>query len=421
VKLIVIDLETAYDNEYSLRKMSMADYIHDERFHVTGFSYKVDDKPTRYVPDAKVDATLTALKPYIESRVMVAHNSHFDSGILGWHYGIYPKMDLCTLAMARATGHAVHAGGNSLAKLAEYYDLGTKAPIHPDMTQEETEARATGDVDITYKLFQILLPQFGLDELKAIDWTVKIWTQPTILADRQRLEDVIVNHDKVVAAALAKAGYEMEDMRSPGRFADALIKLGVDVPTKISPTTGDETWAFAKTDEGFVALLESEDEDVAALAEARLGSKSGGDADRAERLLRMSAFGTLPVFLNYASTHTLRWSGGDKCLVGDTRITVLRGGEVLDIMMPQLLITDLVWDGEDFVFHEGLLDQGIREVIRHDGVEATPDHQVYCENQKETVALCEAKNRGLSLEAGDNPRTMEASASPMPSSEGPLY
>jgi DNA polymerase len=36
-----------------------------------------------------------------------------------------------------------------------------------------------------------------------------------------------------------------------------------------------------------------------------------------------------------------------------------------------------VWDGENFVTHEGLVFQGEREVIEYDGVIATPDHMVF--------------------------------------------
>lgn len=36
-----------------------------------------------------------------------------------------------------------------------------------------------------------------------------------------------------------------------------------------------------------------------------------------------------------------------------------------------------VWDGVEWVSHEGVIDMGVREVIEHDGLVATPDHEVY--------------------------------------------
>jgi len=39
----------------------------------------------------------------------------------------------------------------------------------------------------------------------------------------------------------------------------------------------------------------------------------------------------------------------------------------------------LVWDGVEWVSHDGLMFQGVREVMEYAGLEATPDHEVYTE------------------------------------------
>lgn len=39
-----------------------------------------------------------------------------------------------------------------------------------------------------------------------------------------------------------------------------------------------------------------------------------------------------------------------------------------------------VWDGLEWVTHDGVIDQGIRDVITYDGLTATPDHKVYLES-----------------------------------------
>ena len=44
-------------------------------------------------------------------------------------------------------------------------------------------------------------------------------------------------------------------------------------------------------------------------------------------------------------------------------------------------LTDLVWDGLEFVKHEGVIYQGEQEVIEYDGLIATPDHEVFTENK----------------------------------------
>jgi DNA polymerase I len=40
----------------------------------------------------------------------------------------------------------------------------------------------------------------------------------------------------------------------------------------------------------------------------------------------------------------------------------------------------LVWDGVEWVTHEGLVDMGMREVVTHEGLTATPDHEVYTDD-----------------------------------------
>jgi DNA polymerase len=97
-------------------------------------------------------------------------------------------------------------------------------------------------------------------------------------------------------------------LASNDKFAELLSKMGVAPPKKISKTTGKEAFALAKNDAHFQALLNSDDEDVALLCEARLAVKSTLERTRAQRFLDISERGRLPVPLNYYGAHTGRWS-----------------------------------------------------------------------------------------------------------------
>jgi DNA polymerase len=81
---------------------------------------------------------------------------------------------------------------------------------------------------------------------------------------------------------------------------------------KISPTTGKETYAFAKNDEDFKALLEHENSIVQAIVAARLGVKSTLEETRTERFIGIADRGPLPVPLRYYAAHTGRFGGDDK-------------------------------------------------------------------------------------------------------------
>lgn len=64
----------------------------------------------------------------------------------------------------------------------------------------------------------------------------------------------------------------------------------------------------------------------------------------------------------------------------------------------QNVTTDmLVWDGEKFAKHEGVVYNGIREVITYEGLTATPDHIVFIEGFDGPVTLAHAAESGSHL------------------------
>lgn len=65
--------------------------------------------------------------------------------------------------------------------------------------------------------------------------------------------------------------------------------------------------------------------------------------------------------------------------------------------------TDMkVWDGEEWVSHDGVIYKGEREVITYDGLTATPDHLVWIEGESEPIQFGLAASRGARLlQTGD--------------------
>ena len=60
------------------------------------------------------------------------------------------------------------------------------------------------------------------------------------------------------------------------------------------------------------------------------------------------------------------------CLGPDTQVLTKRGL----VAIVEVLSTDVLWDGIEWVNHEGLKDNGVRPVVNVDGIEATPDHLI---------------------------------------------
>jgi DNA polymerase len=241
--------------------------------------------------------------------------------ILNWHFDIRPKMIADTLSMARAL-HGTDES-NSLAKLAVRYGLGVKGTEvanainkrRADFTPEELARYGSycrNDVLLTYDLFVHMFASFNKVELKIIDTTIRMFTEPVLRLDAALLEQHLQDVRERKRKLLEDCGANIEDLMSNLKFAELLRKLGVEPPTKISLTTGKETLALAKSDEGFKALADHPDERVQALVAARLGNKTTLEETRTERFINIAKRGTIPVPLAYYAAHTGRWGGADK-------------------------------------------------------------------------------------------------------------
>jgi len=85
---------------------------------------------------------------------------------------------------------------------------------------------------------------------------------------------------------------------------------------------------------------------------------------------------TYEVYKAWAAEHNRkhpdRQKIGKPCLGPQTQVLTDRGY----VAIVDVLQTDKVWDGEEWVSHEGLLDQGIKDTLHLDGIRITPDHLV---------------------------------------------
>lgn len=322
MNIITIDFETYYDQAYSLSKMTTEEYIRHPNFEVIGVAVKVNNEKTQWF-SGTYENTKNFLKSFsFESNLALAHNAVFDIAILSWHFGLIPHGCLDTLSMARAI-HSTEVGG-SLAKLTEFYGLGAKGTEvlkalgkrRLDFTADELAQYGEyciNDVELTRKLFECMSPEFPKSELRLIDLTIKMFSEPVLELSPTLLHDHLAKLQEAKKILLNSIDMESrDDLMSNDRFAQILQEFNVDPPRKISPTTGKETWAFSKTDEGFKALLDHPNKWVQMVTAARLGIKSTQEETRTQRFLDIASRGTLPIPLRYYAAHTGRWGGDDK-------------------------------------------------------------------------------------------------------------
>ena len=319
MKIITVDFETFYSREIGFAKQTTEEYIRDPQFHVVGVSVQVDDGEPEWFSGTMVQ-TAEYLKQFDwANSLALAHNAIFDGAILSWHFNIKPKGWLDTLSMGRAL-HGTNVGG-SLKVLAQYYGIGEKGTevenalglrridFPPEQLLRYGEY-CMNDVALTWQLFGNMSKDFPQVELRLIDLTIRMFTEPSLALDLQVLGDHLESVKDLKAMALG--AYEKEDMMSNQKFAIMLQAAGATPPMKISPATGRETYAFSKTDEEFKALLEHDSPAVQALVSARLGTKSTLEETRTERFIGIAKRGLMPVPLRYYAAHTGRWGGDDK-------------------------------------------------------------------------------------------------------------
>lgn len=322
-----IDFETYYDQEYSLsnKKISTEDYVNDPRFEVILVGIKKNSDPPYWITGTKAEIGehLRSLK--LEECAVLAHNHFFDGLVLAVHFDIYPGMYCDTLPMAQVYLKP-YSRSIRLEVCLELLNLGVKkgTAVHKmkgrtrtSLSRHEMQEYANycmDDCEGEFRMFKHLASMMPREELEIIDMTIRMYTQPKLVLDPNLLahEMGLVKAKKAQALASLPAGVDRADLMSNQKFADVLEFYGVDVPTKISPTTGNATYAFAKTDTAWKELEEewADDDVVSAILAARISAKSTIEETRYQRLLDISQkYEHFRVPLRYYAAHPGRYGG----------------------------------------------------------------------------------------------------------------
>lgn len=337
--LLFADYESYWADDYTLRKMSPAEYIMDPRFEASMMAFQFGEHgATKCVPGDKIQAffDLLSVKPGAENIAMVTYNSLFDSCVTAWRYGFVPGLMIDVLGMVRAE-YGMKYRRHSLGAMAENLDLpqGLKgnwtakvknmrlADIQrvPGLYQEGVDY-AIQDVRLMVGIYRNIMPKFPLRELGIMDLVLRCAVQPQFKFDKPLLERHLKETVDRKAALLAACGLEYDedgkcpDLMSAAKFSKLLEAQGIAVEMKTTQT-GRQAPAVAKTDDFMAALLEHEDETVAALAAARLGHKSTLEETRTQRFITIASLpsangyvgGSAPMPLRYGAAHTHRLGG----------------------------------------------------------------------------------------------------------------
>ena len=329
MKTIVLDFETFYSDEYSLTKVPTEDYIADPRFQIMLVGMQIGSDAPVWKSGTKAQLAQWFSDNDLWDSCVVCHNAMFDGLILAKHFGRLPRILLCTRFMANAVLKPF-IRSVSLENCLNHLDLGIKKgttvknmkgrPLE-SLSKHEVQEYAQycmDDCQGTYGLFRYLLPFFPKSELRIIDRTLRMYLEPQFVLDADVFSgtyaEAVARKEKLLAS-LEASGVTKDVLMSNQKFAALLTAHGIDVPMKVSPTTGKSTFALAKTDAGWKDL-EDEYHDhpqIGPMLLARVGVKTSIEETRSKRMLDIAiTHGKFRIPLLYYSAHTGRYGGTEK-------------------------------------------------------------------------------------------------------------
>lgn len=314
-KVVTVDFETYFDQDYTLKKMSTSEYVRDKRFKIQMAGIKIGHRATKIYNG--VEATKVLKKIDWTTHTLLCHNTAFDGFIMSHHMGIVPRYYYDTLSMARGL-HSNEVDGD-LDSVAKFYSGSGKVEGFLEQTKgvlnwpptvfENGAIYCAQDVDETFRIFECMAPKFPQDEMDLVHITINMFCHPVLRVDIPRVQaeharevekreklffgvidpnhyDIGGKHyDKELHKKLIK-GPDERELEGTERgmhiikrllgnnefYADLLRAEGIDPPVKISKAwmklgrdereeRADEKWAyaFAKDDLEFVSLPDNVD------------------------------------------------------------------------------------------------------------------------------------------------------------------
>jgi DNA polymerase len=355
--VIVLDFETFFTTEYSLRKLDTISYVMNNQFETLGMALaysNTDNTLSRWVSADDVERKLRCMQDAwgknFEGCTLVAQNARFDCAVLKWRYGICPSYIVDTMGLAN---HWDARAKNNLDDMSKRCGLPPKGdtlsfkdwtyrdrtkrkggngkeknlmvPL-PKITAEmdkELGSYANRDGDNTWEVCKWYLPRMSdpNTELHVMNHTLHLYLNPVFKVDVGRGAEIKAEMETELDRQITATGHTPETFSKDRMFEPILIAAldaaGDNAEDYKKKAKNAQGWklATAKADPQRDRLLHHENKTVRELMQAKAALKSWpSHMTRIDSIIRQyqNAGNVLPVPLGYHGAHTGRWTGGEK-------------------------------------------------------------------------------------------------------------
>jgi len=405
---IHIDFETR--SAADLRKTGLYVYAEDPTTDVWCACWCVGDGPIHtWVPGEPFPHVL---RDYIDAGALIyAHNAGFEHAL--WTHVLTPRYGWpvvgfeqfrCTAAMAAAMALPRDLAGAAVAMGSpEQKDMTGKRLMmqlaRPRRVENgtilwwdvpEKIARlieyCEQDVEVERALTKVLRPLSDAEHA--------VWQMDHVINTRGVRVDLasVRKADRIVKLSLEKldqeisrlTGGRVDKASQAARLTEWLREQGVDIDSVDKATVKD-------------ALKGDVSPRIRRVLEIRQEAAKSSTAKLEAMKLRTSADGRSRETVMYHGASTGRWclAEGSKVLTKDP------DGTIAETPIQFVTTAQDVWDGTEWVTHEGVVFSGVKKVIYHDGVLATPQHKVFISDTEYATMAC-VKEKALSIFRGNN-------------------
>lgn len=425
MKKITIDIETKSDKDIS--KCGVYAYADSPYFDILLFAYSVDGQPVQVIDTAKGEKIpakiLSALTD--EKVIKRAFNVNFErvclSRYLKKNYPQYfqsysinedtvgdylnPESWQCTMIHSRYLGlpsSLAEVGtvlGIEQQKMSEGKALIKFFCVPYDTIDGVPQFHNPSDYPDKWEIFKAYNKRDVEAEME-IDSKLSRFPVPDFLWEEFYLDQEINDRGILVDMELADAAITLDEQSKAKLTSDMQRLTGVENPNSVYQLLDWLEKQGYKSDSLGKAqvqeLIKTAKEPVRSVLEMRLQlSKSSVKKYTAMKQTACSDNRARGMFSFYGASRTGRF-----CLAEGTPILIKdETGNIYKKPIEDVLPEDLVFDGEKWVSHEGVVFSGEKNVIEWDGIIATPEHQVFIgENRK--ITLIEAKKRRIPIWRG---------------------